>query len=68
MPLDRRLGDFYSIWFASRVVELATADVDTVTEAAIVAQFPKRHILIRLACFHTILGILLVAPVLLSPS
>ena len=43
MPLDRRLRDFYSIWFASRVVKLAAADVDTVAKAAIVAQF---HVLI----------------------
>ena len=64
MPLDRRLRDFYSIRFALRVVELATTDVDTVTQAAIIAQF---HILIRLASFYATLGILLVAPALLSP-
>ena len=46
MPLNRGLRDFYSIWFASRVVELAAADVDTVAKAAIVAQFPEGHILI----------------------
>ena len=65
MPLNRRLRDFYSIWFATRVIELATADVDTVAQAAIVAQF---HILIRLAIFNAILGILLVVPALLSPG
>ena len=63
MPLDRGLRDFYSIWFASRVVELATTYVDTVAQTAIVAQF---HILIRLACFHTTLSNLLVVSALLS--
>ena len=65
MPLDRRLRNFYSIWFASRVIELATADVDTVTQAAIVAQF---HILVCLAIFHATLSNLMVVPALLSPS
>ena len=65
MPLDRRLRDFYSIRFALRVVELATTDVDTVAEAAIVAQF---HILVCLAIFHNTLSNLLVVPALLSPS